>query len=160
MGVIFMPKHLMWQMLQCALIFITIIHFQTGNVYFGALLNVRISIFLTKRQIKNMRKQHPQLGFTFIASLDVVLLMVEFRWMTIKYVKCVNKNIYQINLQKYTPEKSSLWWKQKFLVFVPVSTYKPSKSWPFVYHMCAYFVQITVVKCEAQPSNAVNYFKM
>ena len=27
---------------------------------------------------KNMKKQHPQLGFTFITSLDVVLLMVEF----------------------------------------------------------------------------------
>ena len=26
---------------------------------------------------KNMKKQHPQLGFTFITSLDVVLLMVE-----------------------------------------------------------------------------------
>ena len=27
---------------------------------------------------KNMKKQHPQLGFTFITSLDVVLLMVKF----------------------------------------------------------------------------------
>ena len=27
---------------------------------------------------KNMNKQHPQLGFTFITSLDVVLLMGEF----------------------------------------------------------------------------------
>ena len=27
---------------------------------------------------KKMKKQHPQLGFTFITSLDVVLLMVEF----------------------------------------------------------------------------------
>ena len=27
---------------------------------------------------KNTSKQHPQLGFTFITSLDVVLLMVEF----------------------------------------------------------------------------------
>ena len=37
-----------------------------------------INIF-TKKQIKNMKKQHPQFGFTFITSLDVVLLMVEFR---------------------------------------------------------------------------------
>ena len=42
----------------------------------------------------------------------------------------------------------------------PVSKYQPSKSWPFIYHMCAYFVQITVVKCDAQPSNDMNYFKM
>ena len=27
---------------------------------------------------KTMKKQHPQLGFTFIPSLDIVLLMVEF----------------------------------------------------------------------------------
>ena len=27
---------------------------------------------------KKMRKQHPQLGFTFITSLEVVLLMLEF----------------------------------------------------------------------------------
>ena len=27
---------------------------------------------------KNMKKQHPQLGFTFITSLHVVLIMVEF----------------------------------------------------------------------------------
>ena len=27
---------------------------------------------------KNARKQHPQLGFTFITSLDVVLFMVDF----------------------------------------------------------------------------------
>ena len=27
---------------------------------------------------KNMKKQHPQLGFTFITTLDVVLMMVEF----------------------------------------------------------------------------------
>ena len=27
---------------------------------------------------KNMKKQHPQLGFTFTTLLDVVLLMVEF----------------------------------------------------------------------------------
>ena len=28
---------------------------------------------------KSMKKQHPQLGFTFITSLDVVMLMVEFK---------------------------------------------------------------------------------
>ena len=26
---------------------------------------------------KNMTKQHPQLGFTFITSLDIVMIMVE-----------------------------------------------------------------------------------
>ena len=27
---------------------------------------------------KNMKEKHPQLGFTFITSLDVVLIMVKF----------------------------------------------------------------------------------
>ena len=44
--------------------------------------------------------------------------------------------------------------------FIHVSTYQPSINWPFIYHMCAYLVQITVVNCDAQPSNDVNYFKM
>ena len=39
-------------------------------------INVHVSIFLTKKQMKNMKKQHPQLGFTFITPLHVVLLMV------------------------------------------------------------------------------------
>ena len=32
---------------------------------------------LDQEKNKNMSKQHPQLGFIFITSLDVVLLMVE-----------------------------------------------------------------------------------
>ena len=53
--------------------------FHTGNVYCGAVLNVQKSIFPTKKKIKNSKKQHPQLGFTFITSLDVSLIMVEFQ---------------------------------------------------------------------------------
>ena len=78
MGVIFIPKDLIWQRLTCAHILSLIINFRTENVYCGVVLTVHVSIFLTKKQIKNMKKQHPQLGFTFITSLDVVLLMVEF----------------------------------------------------------------------------------
>ena len=78
MSVIFMPKHLLWKMQQRALILIRIMHFHTGNMYYGAVPTVHVLIFLTKKQIKNTKKQHPQLGFTFITSLYVVLLMVEF----------------------------------------------------------------------------------
>ena len=78
MEVIFMPKHQVWQMLQCAHILSLIMHFHTGKVYFGALMTVLVSIFLNKKQLKIMKKLHPQLGFTFITLLDVVLLMVEF----------------------------------------------------------------------------------
>ena len=78
MEVTFMPQHQIWQMLQCAHNLSLSIHFHTENVYCGAVLTVHVSIFLTKKQLKNMKKQHPQLGFTFITSSDVVLFMVEF----------------------------------------------------------------------------------
>ena len=78
MEVIFMPKHQIWQMLQCAHILSLSMHCHTGNVYCGAVLTVLVSIFLTKKKVKNMTKQHPQLGFTFTTSFDIVLLMVEF----------------------------------------------------------------------------------
>ena len=73
-----MPKHQLWQILQCAHILSLSIHCHTGNVYYGDVLTVLVSIFLTKKQLKNMMKLHPQLGFTFTTSLDVGLLMVEF----------------------------------------------------------------------------------
>ena len=73
-----MPKYLIWQMLQCAHILILITHYHTANVYYGAVINFNVLIFLTMQQLKNMKKLHLQLGFTFITSLDVVLLMVEF----------------------------------------------------------------------------------
>ena len=106
MEIIFMPKHQIWQILQCAHILSMSMQWHTGNVYCGDALNVLLSIFLTKKQLKDMTKKHPQLGFTFTTSLDVVLLMVEFHWKTRTYVTCVNKNLYQINLQKYAAEKS------------------------------------------------------
>ena len=77
MEVIFMPKHQIWQMLKCAHILSLSMHFHAGNLYCGAVLTVLVSIFLTNKQLKSMKKQHPLLGFTFITSLDVVLLMVE-----------------------------------------------------------------------------------
>ena len=101
-----MPKHLILQMKQCELIHILIMHFHTGNVYCGDVPTVLLLIFLTKKQLKNTKNQHPKLDFTFITLLEVVQLMVEFHRKTIKYVTCVNKNLYQIHLQKYTPEKS------------------------------------------------------
>ena len=77
MGVICMPKHLIRKRLQCAHILSLIIHSHTGNMYCGVVLTVHVPIFLTNKKTKNMKKQHPQLGFTFITSLDVVLPMAE-----------------------------------------------------------------------------------
>ena len=48
-----MPKHLICQMQQYALILILIIHLHTGNVYCGAVPNILVLIFLTKKKIKN-----------------------------------------------------------------------------------------------------------
>ena len=106
MGVIFMPNNIIWQMKKCALILIWVMHFHTGNVYYGAVPTVLVLIFLIKKQIKNMTKLHPLLGFTFITSLEIVQLMGNFHLKTIKYVTCVNKNLQQINIQNYTPEKN------------------------------------------------------
>ena len=78
MGVIFIPKHHIWQMQHCAHILSLGMHFHTGNVYCSAVLTVHVSIFLTNKQLKNMKNQHPQLGFTFTTSLHVVLLTVDF----------------------------------------------------------------------------------
>ena len=75
MGVIFMPNNLIWKILQCALILIRIMNFHTGNVYCGDVPTIHVLIFLTKKQIKKTKKQNPQLGFTFITSFHVVLLM-------------------------------------------------------------------------------------
>ena len=78
MEVICVPKYQIWKILQYAHILSLIMHLHTGNVYCGVVTTVHVSIFLTKKKQKNMTKQHPQLGFTFITSSEVVLFMVEF----------------------------------------------------------------------------------
>ena len=80
MGVIFIPKNLIWQRPQYAHIPSLTMHFHTGNVYCGDVMNVHISIFLTKKQIISIQKQHSHFGFTFITSLHIVLPMLEFHW--------------------------------------------------------------------------------
>ena len=69
--------------------------------------------------------------------------------------------------QEYSSDNSTKIYTRKELVmmettiyFIPVSTYQPSKSWPFTYHMCAYLVKITVVSYDANPSNVANYLKI
>ena len=39
----------------------------------------------------------------------------------------------------------------QLLNLLSVYIYPPYRGWPFTYHMCAYLVQITAVKCDAQP---------
>ena len=154
-----MLNHMIWKMLQCAHILSLIMNFHNANVYCGVVLNVHISIFMTKKQIKNNKKQHPQLGFTFITLLDVVLLMVEYHWNTKICYMCKQES----SLDKYTKI-----YTRKELVMMETKIYEfhtryyiiLPKTWPFTYPMCTYLVQITVVKCDTQTSNHVNYFKM
>ena len=76
MEVIFTPKHLVWQSLQCVHILSLIMHVHTGNVYYDDVLTFHVTIFLTKKQIISIQTQHPQLGFTFITSFCIVLIML------------------------------------------------------------------------------------
>ena len=121
MDVIFMPKHLIQQRPQCVHILSLFMHFHTRNVYCGDVLTVHVSIFLTKKQIIIIQKQHPQFGFTFITPMQIVVLMVEFHWRTRKYVTCVNKNLHQMNLQNIHQKRASddednhLWFSYQFL---------------------------------------------
>ena len=143
MDVKFVPKHLIWKWLKCVHILIMIIHFYTGNLYHDAVLNVHVLIFMTKKQIISIQTHHPQYGCSFITSLWFVLLMIEFYWNTREYVICVNSNLHQKNIQKYTFRKE--------LVMMDTSIfYQTYKVWPFTYHMCAYLVQIIVVSCDTQ----------
>ena len=88
-----MPKHWIYQSLQCVHILSMIMYFHTGNAYYDAVITVHVSIFLTKKHIISIQKEYHYYSFTFITSLYVVLLMVEFHQKTRKYVASVNKNI-------------------------------------------------------------------
>ena len=76
MDVVFMPKHMIWQRLQCVYNLSLIMYFQTGNVYCNTVLTVYVSILLTNKQIIIIQTHHLQYGFTSITSLRVVLIMV------------------------------------------------------------------------------------
>ena len=78
------------------------------------------------------------------------------------------KKICYMYEQEFLPDSSTNIHTRKELVMTETtisdfhtSFYIPAiQSWIFTYHMCAYLVQIIVVKCYAQPSNDVNYLKM
>ena len=79
-----------------------------------------------------------------------------------------DNKICHICKQESSSEKSKNIYTRKELVmmettiyfFITVSIYQLSKSCPFVYHMCAYLVQITVLNYDSQPSNVLNYFNI
>ena len=104
MGVIFMPKHLIWQMLKCVHILVLIMYFHTGNVYCGAVLNVHISILLTKKQIKT-RKTTPSIRFHIyhIIARCTAHGRIPFK----------DKRICYMCKQEYSPDKSTKFTPEK-----------------------------------------------
>ena len=66
MGVIFMPKHLIWQRKQCVRIQSQIMHYHTGNVSYDVVPNVQALIFLTNNQMINIPTLVLQFDFIFI----------------------------------------------------------------------------------------------
>ena len=103
-----MPKHMIWQMRKCALILILIMHCHIGNVYYGAVPTVRVLIFLTKEKIKKLEETIPSIRFHVYHIIGCCTTHGRVPLKDKKYVICLNKDLHQINLQKYTPEKSSL----------------------------------------------------
>ena len=66
MGVIFTPKHMIWQRQQCVHIHSKIMHYHTGNVSCDVVTNVQAQIFLIKKQMINITTLVHQFVFTFI----------------------------------------------------------------------------------------------
>ena len=75
------------------------------------------------------------------------------------FCKCKKESPTDKSTETYT--RKELFMMETTIYDFHTSSYIPSiKSWTFTYHMCAYLVQITVVSCDAHPSNVANYFKM
>ena len=60
MKVILVPKHLIWKRLQYVHILSLIMYYLTRNFYFNVVINVHVSILLTKKWIISNHTQHTQ----------------------------------------------------------------------------------------------------
>ena len=69
MGVIFKPKHMIWQRQQCVHTHSQIMRYHTGNVYCYVLPNFQALILLTRKQMINIPTLLNQFIFTFIIWL-------------------------------------------------------------------------------------------
>ena len=105
MGVIFMPKHRIWQMEQFVHILILIMHSHTGNVYYDAVLNVLLLIFLTN---KKNEETTPSIRFHIYHIIG--------RCTTHGIIPLKDKNICYICEQYSLPAKSTKIYTRKELV--------------------------------------------
>ena len=65
-GIIFTPKHLIWQGQQCVRIQSQIMHYHTINLPCDVVPNVKVLIFLTNKQVINILTLFLQFDFTLI----------------------------------------------------------------------------------------------
>ena len=72
MGVIFTPKHLIWQSLKCVHMHSQIMHYHIGNVVCDVVLNVQVLILLNKKHMINIPTLVLQLFFKLIILLHFV----------------------------------------------------------------------------------------
>ena len=94
-------------MRQCALILILIMHFQCKFVLQCCDECPCINI---PEQEKNKKHEEttPSIRFHIYHIIGRYTTHGRIMLKDKKYVTCVNKDLHQINLQKYTPEKNSL----------------------------------------------------
>ena len=66
MGVIFTPKHLIWQSRKCVRIHTQIMHYHTGNLACDVVPNVQALILMAKKHMINIPTLVHQSVITFI----------------------------------------------------------------------------------------------
>ena len=158
MEVIFMPKHQIWQMLQCAHILSLSMHFHTGNVFCGAVLTVLVSILLTKKQLKNITKQ------TLIRFhiYHIIGSCTAHGRISLK-----DKNICYMCKQESLPYKYTKIYTRKELVMMEttISDFHTSFYIPAIQKLAFHMTHVHILgtnhcgNCDAQPSNNVNYLR-
>ena len=112
-----------------------------------------------------MKKQHPQLDFTFITLWDIVLPTVNSIEKTRKYNTCVKENLHQINLQKYTPPPQLRQMSTRYKIMCGFGCYISAKSihssllfWCDRYLKNSW-IKAKILKAEGLVKNHITYMK-
>ena len=116
MGIIFMQKHLIWSMRKCAIILILIIHFHTGNVYYGAVPIFCVLIFLIKNKTKKHEETTPSIRFHIYHFIG--------RCTTHGIITLKDKKICYMCKQESSADKSTNIYTRKELVMIETTIYE------------------------------------
>ena len=109
MEVIFMPKHQIWQMIQCAHILSLRMHFHTGNVFCGA-VNIP-----DQETTKNHEETTPYIRFHIYHIIGRCAIHGR--------ILLRDKNICSMCKQEYSPDKSTKIYTRKELVMMETTIY-------------------------------------